>query len=305
MDKNSELRINPEVKINPHAFAIATITFFPGWYPGEVKQTGDLLSKVRGDIGLKTLREAKEKGYQVIVVDGGSSNPFKEELIDIGILPQAQLEKGYSSARQQSYREASKLDGVKVILSTEAEKISAIHDCLTNEIMQPVLRGETDIIVFKRDRESFNTYPKDQAEYEQKANKLWNDIMKKHNLLAPSAEDLDVWFGPRLIRNDSHIVSLFLDKYNFDRKGSKLDQIVDPSIYANSLFFPITVALRDGLRVSSAVVPYRHPSSQTQMENEDIKFRRIRDVQYKNIIVATMHLVRLLENNPKSRLTKI
>lgn len=305
MDKNSELGINPEVKIDPHALAIATITSFPGWYPGKIAQAGDLFSKVRGDISLQTLREAKEKEYRVIVVDGGSSDEFKAELARIGITPQSQLEKGYSAARQQSYREASKLDGVKVILSTEAEKLSVIHDCPTDEAIQPVLKGETDIIIFKRDREAFSTYPKDQAEYEQRANKLWNDIMRMHNLLPPSAEDLDVWFGPRLIRNDPYIVGLFLDKYQFEKRGSKLDEIVDPFVYANALFFPITIALRDGLRVSSAVVPYRHPSTQTQMENEDMKFRRKRDIQYKNIIVATMHLIRMLENNLKGRLTKI
>lgn len=305
MDKNSELGINPEVKIDPHVLAVATITFYPGWYPGEVTQTGDLTSKVRGDIGLKTLREAKEKGYRVVVVDGGSSDEFKSELTNIEITSQPQLEKGYSGARQQSYIEASKLNGVKVILSTEAEKLSAIHDCLTDAIIQPVLRGETDIIIFKREGGAFSTYPKDQAEYEQKANKLWNDIMKKHNLLPPSAEDLDVWFGPRLIKNDPRIVSLFLDQYKFDRGSSKLDQIVDPFVYANSLFFPITIALRDELRVSSMVVPYRHPPSQTQMENEDMKFRRKRDIQYKNIIVSTLHLIRMLENNPKGRLKRI
>ncbi len=301
---NFERSKNREGKIDHHSLAIATITFYPGWYPGDATQTGDLTSKVRGDIGLQILKEAKEKGYQVVVVDGGSSDAFKAELASIGITPQLQLEKGYSAARQQSYREASNLDGVRVILSTEAEKLSAIHDCLTDKVIQPVLKGETDIIIFKRDGEAFSTYPKDQAEYEQKANKLWNDIMRKHNLLPPSAEDLDVWFGPRLIRNDPHIISLFLNKYEFEKRG-KLDQIVDPFVYANALFFPITIALRDGLRVSSAVVPYRHPSSQTQMENESIEFRRIRDIQYKNIIVATMHLVRLLENNPKSKLTKI
>lgn len=129
--------------------------------------------------------------------------------------------------------------------------------------------------------------------------------MRKHDLLPPNAENLDVWFGPRLIRNDPHMVGLFLDQYKFDRGNSKLDQIVDPFVYANSLFFPITTALRDGLRVSSAVVSYRYPLSQTQMENEDINFRRKRDIQYKNIIIATMHLIRMLENNPKARLKRI
>lgn len=302
--KNSESSINPEVKIDHYALAIATITFYPGWYQDETVQAGDLTSKVRGYIGLQTLREAKEKGYQAVVVDGGSSDAFKAELVSGGIVPQSQLEKGYSAARQQSYMAAtSRFDGAKVILSTEAEKFSVIRDCLTDEVIQPVLKGETDVVILKRDQEAFSTYPKNQAEYEQRANKLWNDIMRKHNLLSSSVEDLDIWLGPRLIRNDPHIVSFFLDKYEFEKRG-KLDQIVDPFVYVNALFFPIIIVLRDGLRISSITVPYRHPPSQTQMENEDASFRRKRDTQYENI-VSTMHFVRMLENNPKGRLIKI
>lgn len=301
--KSTEQRVNPETKVDPRSVAVATITYFPGWYPGEARG-GDLKSKVRGDIGLKTLREAKEKGFQIVVVDGGSSDTFKRELENIGIAVQTQSERGYSAGRQQSYQEASKLDGVKVILSTEVEKFSIIHDCLSDELMRPVLEEEADIVVFKRDDESLKTFPKDQEKFERKANKLWNDIMRKHGILSEESEDLDIWFGPRLIRNDPRVVEPFLDTYEFEKKG-KLGEIVDPSIWSNALFAPIAISLSEGLKIAGARVPYRHPPEQTQMENDDNSFTRLRETQYKNIIVSTMHLIRLLEGNPKSRLRKV
>lgn len=302
---NQEHPVNSE-DIDPHSVALATITFFPGWQPGEVSQGQDMESKIRGDIGLQTLREAKENGYQVLVVDGGSSNSFKEALTNLGVVVRPQLKKGYSAGRQQSYTEASQLDGAKIILSTEAEKFSVIHDCLFDDAIKPLLQGDADIVLLKRDEQAFATYPPEQVVFEKKANKLWNDIMKKHGLLFKDAEDLDIWFGPRLFRNDPAIVNYFLQNYAFEKRdGNKLDQITEPSTWSNALFLPIAVALHDGAGVGSFTVPYRHPTTQTAMESHDSKFIRRRDVQYKSILRSTMHLIRLLEANPKSRLTKI
>jgi len=301
-----EQGVNPETKLDRRKLAVATITFFPGWYPGEVTEERDLTSKTRGDIGLQTLKEAKEKGYQVLVVDGGSSNEFKNELTRLGITVQDQEEKGYSAGRQQSYREASKLEGVKAILSTEAEKFSVIHDCISDEAIKLILEGKYDAVLLKRTKDSFATYPPEQAEYEQRANELFNSILRARNLLPENEENLDAWFGPRLIKNDPAVLDLFLQNYTFLKtEEKKIDEITDPSVWANALFLPIVNALKNGLKVGSFTVPYQHPSDQTSMEKGDPAFDRKRDIQYKSILRSIIHLIRMIDNSPKTKLRRV
>ena len=212
-------------------------------------------------------------------------------------------EKGMSAGRRQALEMASEFEDAKVVCWTEPEKISIINDCLP-EATIPILTDEADIIIPKRDEQAFKTYPSQQAAYEQKANKLWNEILKKHSLLSEDAEDLDVWIGPRFIKNDKEILQLFLDKYEFQKRDLKVDDIVEPELWPNALFLPIIAALKKGLRVKSVDVEYRHPTEQTQSEENNETFNRKRDIQLKNIIITTMHFIRMLENNPKSRLFK-
>ena len=194
-----------EREINPHIIAIVTTTFYPKW---SVKKefTPD---HVRGDLAIGTLEIAKSKGYQMVIIDGGSSDAFIEQLRQKGIVPNNEKVKGMSAGRQQGFEEASKFEGVKVICWTEPEKIFIVNDCLP-EAVRPILDGRADIVVPKRDSEAWKTYPQYQAELEQHANKLWNAILKKRGFLSNEAEDLDVWFGPKFFKNDPELVKIFL-----------------------------------------------------------------------------------------------
>lgn len=296
----SEQSTMPEFEPNPHSIGIATTTFYKNWYPGDVQEQNKV-DKIRGNLAIQMLREATAKGFQIAVVDGGSSDAFRETLEEMGIITHAEQEKGMSGSRRQAFNEISRLEGVKVIVWAEPEKVSIARDCLPEAAM-PILQGLADIVIPKRDTNAFATYPDYQKSYELRANHLYNEILRKHNLLPPDADDLDVWFGPRLLKNDPEILKLFLDKYEFDKRNLKLDEIVDPELWPNAIFLPVVAALKRGFRVKSVPVQYTHPSEQTEIETDSEAFRRKRDIQYKNNIVSTMHLVRLIENNPKSRL---
>lgn len=290
---------SPEREIDPKSIALVTTTFYPKWSPeGDVS-----VDKVRGNLNILMLNEAKRKGYRVVVVDGGSSSGFVDRLKEEGIAPIPETEHSMSGSRRQAFNEGSALEGVKVIAWAEPEKVSIARDCLP-EAVRPILDGRADIVIPKRGEESLRTYPAYQVEYEQKANKLFNGILRKHGLLPEDVEDLDVWFGPRFFKNDPELISLFTDKYEFDKRKLELDEIVDPDLWANAIFIPIIAALKNGYRVESVTVPYRHPPEQTALEKDDEKFRRKRDIQLKNIITVAMHFVRNLEQNPKSRLRK-
>jgi len=206
-------------------------------------------------------------------IAGGSSTAFLDEMDKLGIILKQQLKPGISAGRRQSYEETSKLPGVDIICSTEAEKYSLVHDCL-HILLQPFTHDTADIVMAKRTPESFETYPENQRKYEKKGNKLLNDILRQHDLLPANAEDLDFWFGPKLFKNTPEIVNLFLQKYNFRRLDRKLDQKVNPESWPDALFFPIVLALHEKKRIVSVDIPHTHPPEQTASEQDSEEHRK-------------------------------
>lgn len=286
--------------------AIAISMWFPHWHPGELRpedRIGIKESKVRGDAALETFKIAAGMGCQIVAVDGGSSPEFLDELTKLGIEIEPQRGKGYSAGRRQSYEAAGKLPGVKVILSTEAEKPSMLLDCLSQEAVQLITDGKADLVIFKRDEESWKTLPTEQAAAEQRSIRVWNKMLRDHGLLDKNDEDLDAWFGPRLI--NPKIINLFIKRYKFnkrlkdDQNAYNLDELLVPDEWVNSLFFPIIAALQNKLRVRSVTVPYKHPLEQTKSEIGTQKFIDRRRKQYVNIIALTIHYIRMMQGDTR------
>lgn len=291
-----------EREINPRSIAIVTTTFYKT-FGTENQGAADQL---RGELAIKTLELVKQKGYQIVVVDGGSCSAFLEQLRQMEITPSIEKVRGMSASRQQGFEEARNLEGVKVICWIEPERVSIVADCL-QEAVRPILDGRADIVVPKRDSEALRTYPDYQTESEQRANRLLNAILKKQGLLPEETEDLDVWFGPKFFKNDPEIVKIFLERYEFEKRNLKLDEIVRPEMWPNANFFPIINALARGYRVMSVTVPYRHPAEQARFEQDNDEYRRKREAAFRDITTSVIHLVRLLKKDPKKpgRLHKI
>lgn len=296
---NQEGVISPEHEVDPKSIGIASTTLYKNWYPGPPVPNHFIVDKIRGDLALETFKEAMLKKFQITVIDGGSSETFIQELVaqNIPFTKQEKEKPSMSGGRRQAFKEISGRDGVKVIVWTEPEKISIARDALPKAVL-PILQGTADVVIPKRDKVAFATYPDYQTRYEQKANRLWNNILREHKLLPQDAEDLDVWFGPRFFKNDPEIVQTFLDKYEFNKHERKLDEIVNPDLWPNATFLPVISALHKGLRIVNVPVHYTHPAEQTAIEIDNDIFRRKRDIQYKNIIVSTIHFIRTLENDP-------
>lgn len=287
--------------LHPEEVAIVTTTFYPGWYPGDASPEPSA-DKIRGDLALESIRIATEKGYKVVVVDGHVNESFVDALNSLGVTPHDEEEQTMSGARQQGFREAATLSGVKVITWTEPEKVSIIQDCVA-EGVQPILDGEADVVVPKRDEAAFATYPDYQVDDEKLSNKRWNKALRSAGLLQEDDEDLDAWFGPRFIRNDPELIKLFCDSYEFEPRLDEptsepiaLDKLVKPELWANATFLPIVAALEEGYKVKSVAVNYRHPSEQTTLEQDSPEYQRKRAVQRRNIIASTVHFLRLIQN---------
>jgi hypothetical protein len=296
-----------EVVFNPQSLAVVSTVHYPNWYEGEVKweNTESLSDKVRGDLALEMVSEAKSRNYQVAIVDSGASPAFSQKLGGFEILTFQEEKGGMSTGRQQGFREASllkytdhtKQKFVEAICWLEPEKISIISDCLPKAI-EPILLGQADVVIPKRSNNEFEeTYPDYQVKYERDGNRLWNGMLRKFGILGHDQEDLDVWFGPRMFRNTPEITQIFLTKYKYEKSqdtSKSFQNAYKPSRYSNATFFPVIVALFEKLRVISVEVPYRHPSNQTKIEKDSDGFRKKRADQQREIIRTCSDFCRML-----------
>ncbi|OGE43769.1 hypothetical protein A3A45_00220 [Candidatus Daviesbacteria bacterium RIFCSPLOWO2_01_FULL_36_8] len=164
-----------------------------------------------------------------------------------------------SPARRQAFRAASKLPQVKVIIATEPEKVSLIDNIV--DIAHPILSNEADIVIPKREDNLFRkTYPDYMYKSETKANQLYNKLLKLHKVFKNKYEQIDIFFGPKAIKNDSKILNLFF------KQPLKITQF-DPEMYSNTLFFPVVLALRKGFKVKNIQIPFKYPKIQKKNES--------------------------------------
>lgn len=284
--------------LSPHNIAIALITFYPRWYRGRLQSISQT-DKIRGDLALKFIQQALSQKYQVVVVDGYSSRSFRRELDNFSNLKVLKRRSNKRSpAKRQALKAASKLPGAKVIITTEAEKTSLIDSIAT--IVQPIFENNVDIIVPKRENNLFRkTYPDYMYDSEVEGNKIYNFQLKLYRLLPESSDDLDMFFGPKAIKNDSKILSLFNKVFNFKfEKNTPLAQYLDTEEYSNALFFPIISALKKRLRVKSVEILFHYPAIQKQNESAGARelFINKRQAQRLGILVELMYLLNYLQD---------
>lgn len=276
--------------------AFALITFYPKWYKGKLRSISHT-DKIRGDLTLEFIKKASGLEYQLVVVDGKSSRSFRLELKNF---PDIKLVKrrGYkrSPAKRQAFKAASKLPGIKVIIATEAEKVSLID--FTELITRPILNNEADILVPERHEELFKkTYPDYMYGSETEGIKLYSEQLKLHNLLPPDSNNIDLFFGPRVFANTPKILVLFTKKYLSKIENSDSEGSLDPEELSNSLYFPIVIALKKGFRIRGVKIPFSYPK--LQKDNEMIGareyFEQKRKSQKKGILLELMHLLNYLK----------
>ncbi len=296
-----EQSISEEVLSNPSRVAIATITYYPIWRQGGTIEEN--IDQLRGNLALETIAAATENGYQVVVVDSGSTQSFIDTARSLGARVSAQEEKHMSGARRQAIRESAAQTGVEVICITEPEKISLVRD-LIPAVAQPILEGKADIVIPERTSYSYSTYPEEQAKFEQKSNRLFSRLAQIAGLIKPDAPELDMFMGPRIIRNEPGLIKLFMERYAFEPGEAKTHSLVNTEAWANTLFFPVLTALKKGLTVSSIKVDYTHPPEQTASEIDNPDFNYKRRMQSRGILTAVIHYLKASKDQ-QSRLSKL
>lgn len=302
--RSTELRPTEIEPFNPRDIAVATTTFYKGWAPlaeGATREAGDVDGN-RGDLALKMLTEAQRQGFQLAVVDGGSSDAFRATLANvIGKPASDEQQRGMSQSRRQVFGEASALNEARVVAWIEPEKVAMAQGDNLKKAAAPILSGEADVVLPKRDATAFASYPEHQVPWEQDANRQFNDILRTNGLLPEDAEDLDAWFGPRLFKNTPEVTKFFMHQWERDdTHPDQKEKTMEPELWAGAIFLPVVAKLyEDRLNgnppsVVSVPVDYVHPREQKEFEeaNEEI-FGPKREQQSQNILGATRALVQV------------
>src|SRR3990167_1933380 len=281
---------------SPHAIAIVATTSYPKWYRGKLRSIKDI-DKIRGDLAIEFAIKSTKNGYRLVVADWHSPKTFLKELSSISnvILIRRRSPKRSPSKRQALLR-TRKLSDIKVIILTEPEKVSLVQECIPL-IAKPILNGEADIVVPKRNDTLFKeTYPAYQYESEVEGNRTYNEELKSHKLIDISENDFDMFFGPRAFSNDRKIVRLFMRRYRFSIAHASFPSwYFDAEELSNTNFFPVVSALRRGLKVKSVEVPFKYPNAQKQNEEKlDDLFLEKRKAQRIGLIVELLHFVAYL-----------
>lgn len=283
--------------INPLSVAIVATSSYPKWYKGRLRSIRHT-DKIRGDLAIEFVRIARKIDYQVVIADWQSPRTFRRELSSVpGVFLIRRRSPKRSPSKRQALCKAAKLTGIKVIVLSEPEKVSLVQDCI-QLIAEPILKGEADIVVPKRDEELFNkTYPAYQYESEVEGNRTYNEELRSHKLIDVGDDDLDMFFGPRAFSNDRKVVSLFMKRYHFSIAHASFPKwYFDAEEFSNTNFFSIVTALRKGFQVKSIEVPFKYPNMQKQNEEAlDNLFLEKRKAQRIGLIVELLHFVAYLE----------
>lgn len=280
--------------------AVVGITYQPKWYGGPLKSIKHT-DKIRGDLILYSVRFAVGVGHRVVLVDGGSAKTFVAELKKIpGVkLFQSKVPKR-SPNRRKAIFEASKIEGIKAIVMTEIEKVSLITDCMS-VMVSPILHGDADVVIPKREEALFKkSYPDYMFESEVEGNLMYNEALRANGLLSSHQDDLDVFFGARVFRNDKKMLKFLLSHYEAHPFNSLIEhKLFNLEEYSNAQFFPVVKALAKGLRVVSVTVPFVYPEKQKENEQVGEKefFQLKRRYQKLTIIIELMHFLGYLAHN--------
>ncbi len=284
--------------------AVATNTSYPNWYKGKLRSVTHT-DKVRGDLSLDFFQKAVEIKLPVVVVDGGSSKTYLNELkkIEQVILIEKKSFKR-SPSRRLAITTASAISGVGYIVLIEPEKVSFVTDCLA--LIQKFLENNrTDLLIPSRQGGLWKeTHPDAMWESEREGNQLANEYLKSHGLL-PYDQEIDLFFGPRILRNDPKVIRIFLKRYLIKLANFTLPrEQFDPEQYSDTAIFPVVQALKQKLTVKTLEVPFAYPK--LQKENEEIGapdfFLEKRKTQRLEILVELIHFLAFLEKNKASRL---
>jgi hypothetical protein len=166
----------------------------------------DNTSEIRSELCINLLKNAKELGVKIIVKDNGSSEEFINEVKKLNNVLLIQTSSGdkaksLGAGRREALEEAVKLaDREKMqnpcFFWTEPEKDNLIAEQNLANMVAEIKRG-SNIVVPSRKENAWESLPKIQRWFEQRANKRSLELIKEFSG-GRYRQLLDLWFGPKM-----------------------------------------------------------------------------------------------------------
>jgi len=276
---------------------------------GEQRNANDT-DGVRGDLALELLNKAILYGVSVVASDGGSSADFLKKLENFAgkgltLINSSSPDRGYQ--RRNAFECAARISDKDVVVYTQPEKALLIDHLA--EISKPILEGQAEIVIPKRDSVLFEeTYPGYMRESELRVNATYDWLVRRARLMTKD-QSFDWFFGPVVFKNDPEIVSLFLKEYEVVGSiKSRIGAETNPEKYSGGHYFPIIEALYNGKKVVSVEIPFRYP--ETQQKNEMFEGVRTQFIERRNVDAAAyrleaLHFLAFLKGDPKSKIREV
>ena len=219
-----------------------------------------------------------------------------------------QVEPGMAASRRQTIKAGSELPDAKVVIWSE-EKPSILEDNTPEGLVGPIARGEADIVIFDRGEEGMRSYNPEQAAWENKANDVADKILVAQGLKPEGSPRLDLWSGPRAIKNNPEIIKMFMQVYEFDKvnddgrpRATAIHKRINPERWFNSIFRPVVEAMHRGYRVVSQPIKYTHRESMNESEKENGEMISKRETQFIDLIHGITHYIYYLKDRDVARI---
>jgi len=246
-----EIAATPERLRRPDLVCAVGIVSHGKWYDGEdnVDVPDNVRNdKIRGDLILANLPLYAQRGYRVLLVEGGSSPEFRRKLDEIakdsnGLITIVDEElddnrkpKGYGAARRQVIKEAMQLktgnnEPMETLIQIEPEKPLLDEDengMDTIEALALAIQNGADFAISNRGIVTKSDYPidgaperpdenlcglsPDHARSEAAFSRTVNRYLRNIGVISPDIPDID-WMGNRAIKNDPEVLACFLREY--------------------------------------------------------------------------------------------
>ena len=204
------------------------------------------VNELRFKLACQTVIEAVKFGYRVIIVDCSPDPMVKGTLYKLGAHIFNQKEPGIGPGRRELFGFADSLcDPKDVIFCTEPEKVDIVR--FISDIVEPIVAGGVDIVIPKRTKISWDSYPS----FQEKSEKIANLVYRK-----ATGMEADPMFGPVAFSRDVAEYFRYFDPSEY--------KIADNYVQHYSPLW----AKSEGKKVSTVEVDFIYPPEQKLEEEE-------------------------------------
>lgn len=149
------------------------------------------LSDLRCLLTIELIKKARGAGHIIVIVDDSPDPTIAEYFRAKGALVFRQAGRGMAQSRREAFEHAAvdlhsrlETDEYGIILWTEEKPFIIEH---IPKIIRPIVETEASAVIAKRSPAAFTTWPAFQAESEQAANAVYNEVTGRRS---------DPMFGP-------------------------------------------------------------------------------------------------------------